>query len=149
APVADRLHFGEPPFEFGGVVDEVEQTGSDLLIPDYVQRLPVDPKLVPHSDEKTRLEALMGAFRSLAQACERALTLSAVGRPPNSKGQVAYAPHLNSPTPRGPSELEFAADDVATLIADESGDEPPPEPDGRPLVLKHEKCRNGPAVEKS
>jgi replicative DNA helicase len=146
ARIGDRLIFAEPPFEFGRIVDEVEEAGAQLVCVDYIQRLPVDPDLVPHHDDRTRLEGLMAACRDLARTGRCVLVLSAVGRTKNSRGQVAYGEHLNYANLRGSSELEFAPDDVAILVrADDGGRSA----DTWTLILKHEKCRHGPTVDKT
>jgi replicative DNA helicase len=146
APIGDRLFFAEPPFEFGRIVDEVESTGARLVCVDYVQRLPADPDLVPHTDERTRLEGLMAACRDLARTDRCVLVLSAVGRARNGKGQVSYGEHLNYANLRGSSELEFAPDDVAVLVRADDADRGA---DTWTLLLKHEKCRHGPTVDKT
>ncbi len=146
AEIGDRLFFAEPPFGFGEIVDEVEDTGARLVCVDYIQRLPADPDLVPHSDERTRLEGLMAACRALARTDRCVLVLSAVGRSRNGKGQVGYGEHLSYANLRGSSELEFAPDDVAILVrADDAGRSA----DTWTLTLKHEKCRHGPTVDKT
>jgi replicative DNA helicase len=146
AQIGDRLIFGEGPFEFGRIVDEVEETGARLVVVDYIQRLPADPDLVPHNDERTRLEGLMAACRDLARTDRCVLVLSAVGRTRNGKGQVGYGEHLNYANLRGSSELEFAPDDVAILVRAGNKDR---QKDTWKLTLKHEKCRHGPTRDKT
>jgi replicative DNA helicase len=145
ARIGDRLVFAEPPFEFGQLVDEVESTGARLVVIDYIQRLPANPELVPHRDERSRLEGLMAACRDLAQTGLCVFVLSAVGRARNGKGQVSYGEHLNYANLRGSSELEFSPDDVAVLVRTDDGGRGA---DTWELTLKHEKCRHGPTVDK-
>jgi replicative DNA helicase len=79
AKIGDRLVFAEPPFEFGRIVDEVESTAARLVVIDYIQRVPVETSLVPHNDDRTRLEGLMSAGRDLARQDRCVLVVSAVG----------------------------------------------------------------------
>jgi replicative DNA helicase len=146
ARIGGRLFFAEPPFEFGKIVDEVEDAGARLVCVDYVQRLPADPDLVPHHDERSRLEGLMAGCRDLARTDRCVLVLSAVGRARNGKGQVGYGEHLNYANLRGSSELEFAPDDVAILVRADDADRTA---DTWTLSLKHEKCRHGPTIDKT
>jgi replicative DNA helicase len=138
-PIAHRLLFGEPPFEFGKVVDEIESTNADLIILDYVQRLPADPGLVPHTNERTRLEGLMNACRGLAQRGKCVVVVSALNRARDDQGRASY---MNL---RGSSELEFGADDVAILVPVEAR-----RPGGRfrRVRCQHEKSRYGATVQK-
>jgi replicative DNA helicase len=144
--IGDRLIFAEPPFEFGAILDEVETVGAGLVVVDYVQRLPVDPRVVIHHDDRTRLEGLMNACRDLARRDRCVLVVSAVGRARNAKGQVSHGEHLNYANLRGSSELEFAPDDVAILVRPDDEDR---SAHAWRLVLKHEKCRHGPTTDKT
>jgi replicative DNA helicase len=144
--IGDRPIFAEPPFEFGRIVDEVDDTGARFVCVDYIQRILVDPQLVPHNDERTRLEGLMSACRDLARTDRCVLVLSAVGRSRNGKGQVSYGDHLNYANLRGSSELEFAPDDVAILVRANDQER---SADTWTLTLKHEKCRHGPTIDKT
>jgi hypothetical protein len=102
--------------------------------------------LVPHHDERTRLEGLMSACRELARTDRCVLDLSAVGRSWNGKGQVNYGDHLIYANLRGSSELEFAPDDVAILVRANDQER---SADTWTLTLKHEKCRHGPTIDKT
>jgi replicative DNA helicase len=144
--IGDRLVFAEPPFEFGRIVDEVEDVGASMVLFDYVQRIAADPGLIAHHDERTRLEGLMSACRDLARTDRCMIVVSAVGRTKNGNGQVSHGNHLNYANLRGSSELEFAPDDVAILVR--AGDEDRDE-DTWTLTLKHEKCRHGPTRDKT
>jgi replicative DNA helicase len=144
--IGDRLVFAEPPFEFGRIVDEVENVGAALVLIDYIQRIPADPGLIAHNDERTRLEGLMSGCRDLARMDRCVIVVSAVGRTKNGNGQVSYGSHLNYANLRGSSELEFAPDDVAILVR--AGDEDR-NADTWTLTVKHEKCRHGPTVDKT
>jgi replicative DNA helicase len=146
AAVGDRLIFAEPPFEFSRVVDEVDDAGAGLVVVDYVQRLLVDPNLIPHTDERTRLEGLMAAFRDMARQDRCVLVLSAVGRTRDPKGRVSHGAHVNYANLRGSSELEFSADDVAILVKTNEDER---NADTWTLTLKHEKCRSGPTRDRT
>jgi replicative DNA helicase len=145
ATIGDLLILAEPPFEFGRIVDEVENTGARLVCVDYVQRIRADQDLVPHHDERTRLEGLMSACRELARADRCVLVLSAVGRSRNGSGQAGYG-DLSYANLRGSSELEFAPDDVAILVQAKDQDR---NADTWTMTLKHEKCRHGPTRDKT
>jgi replicative DNA helicase len=144
--IGDRLVFAEPPFEFGRIVDEVEDVGAALVVIDYVQRVAADPDLIAHHDERTRLEGLMSACRDLARTERCVIVVSAVGRTKNGNGQVSHGRHLSYANLRGSSELEFAPDDVAILVRASDEDR---NADAWTLTLKHEKCRNGPTRDKT
>jgi replicative DNA helicase len=145
-PIGDRLAFGEPPYEFGRLLDEVEASGAQLVAIDYIQRVPADPKLIPHKTERERLEGMMAACRGLANRGRCAIIVSAVGRTRDAKGQVKYGGNLSQANLRGSSELEFASDDVIILHHATDADR---DADTRALVAKHEKCRNGRTADKT
>jgi replicative DNA helicase len=146
AKIGDRLIFAEPPFEFGRILNEVENTGARIACFDYIQRVSVDPSVIPHHDERTRLEGLMSACRDLARTDRCVLILSAVGRSRDGRGQVSYGGHLNYANLRGSSELEFASDDVVVLVPVNDQHR---NADTWTLKLKHEKCRHGPTRDKT
>jgi replicative DNA helicase len=144
--IGDRLVFAQPPFEFGRIVDEVEDVGAELVVIDYIQRVAADPDLIAHHDERTRLEGLMSACRDLARTDRCVIVVSAVGRAKNGKGQVSYGSHLSYANLRGSSELEFAPDDVTVMVRARDKDR---KKDTWTMTLKHEKCRNGPTRDKT
>jgi replicative DNA helicase len=146
AKIGDRLILAEPPFEFGRIVDEMENIGARLACIDYVQRVPVDTSLVPHTDDRTRLEGLMSACRELARQDRCVFVVSAVGRTKNGKGQATYGDHLNYANLRGSSELEFAPDDVAILVRKNDKER---NADTWTLTLKHEKGRHTATTDKT
>jgi replicative DNA helicase len=144
--IGDRLVFAEPPFEFGRIVDEVEDVDAALVLVDYIQRVAADPDLIAHHDERTRLEGLMSACRDLARTDRCVIVVSAVGRTKTGNGRVSHGNHLNYANLRGSSELEFAPDDVAILVRARDKDR---KEDTWTMTLKHEKCRNGPTRDKT
>jgi replicative DNA helicase len=137
---APRLLFGEPPFTLLQIAADVEVSDPGLLVIDYIQRIEVDPKLVPHTDDRTRLDGMMSTFRTIAQQDRCVIVISSISRPRNSAGQAKYSDSITQASLRGSAELEFAADDVAVLVPGKDLDS---NADTWPLVLKHEKCRHG------
>jgi replicative DNA helicase len=127
------------------MLDEVEACGARLITIDYIQRLPADAKLIPHTGERERLEGLMAACRSLANRDRCAVVVSAVGRAKDPKGQVKYGANLSQANLRGSSELEFSSDDVIILHPASDDDR---NADTREITEKHEKSRNGQTVDK-
>jgi replicative DNA helicase len=146
AKIGDRLIFAEPPFEFGRIVDELENIGAQLACIDYIQRVPVDDSLIKHTDDRTRLDGLMSACRDVARQDRCILVVSAIGRTKNGKGQVTHGDHVNYANLRGSSELEFAPDDVAILVRKNEKER---NEDTWTLTLKHEKGRNGGTQDKT
>lgn len=135
-PLADRLAFVRPPFHLENVAAAADAFRADLLVLDYVQRIPPPGD---HADRRVAVNATMNYLRQFADAGVAVMAVAAIGRTRDNKGRQSYAADgLNLASFRETSELEYGADDAFLLIPDgEVGH------DGAVMVtLKHLKSRH-------
>jgi replicative DNA helicase len=131
-PLADRLAFVRAPFDLENVAATADAFVAQLLLLDYIQRIPPPGK---HDDKRGAVNATMDYLRQFADAGTAVLVISAVGRTKDSKGRSSYAGEgMNLASFRESSELEFGADDAFILTADDQGDA---------VTLRHLKSRHG------
>lgn len=131
-PLADRLAFVAAPFDLANVAASADAFHADLLVLDYIQRIPPPGT---HSDKRVAVNATMDYLRQFADAGVAVLVLAAVGRTKDSKGRSSYSGDgLNLASFRESSELEFGADDAFVLVPDEK--------DADRVVLRHLKARH-------
>jgi replicative DNA helicase len=131
--IADRLAFVKPPFDLANVAASADAFGADVLLLDYIQRLPAPGR---HADHREGVNATMDYLRQFADAGVAVLVVAAVGRTKDAKGRSSYTGDgLNLASFRESSELEFGADDAFILVPDEK--------DGDRVVLRHLKSRHG------
>ena len=135
-PLAERLAFVRPPFDLQNVADSADGFHADLLLLDYIQRIPPPGN---HADKRMAVNATMNFLRQFADAGVAVLVLAAVGRTKDSKGRSSYAGDgLNLASFRESSELEFGADDAFILVPAEDRGEYAP----ITMTLKHLKARH-------
>lgn len=118
-PLADRLAFVRPPFNLENVAASADAFHADLLVLDYIQRIPPPGN---HADKRVAVNATMDYLRQFADAGVAVLVLAAVGRTKDSKGRSSYSGDgMNLASYRESSELEFGADDAFILVPSEDG----------------------------
>src|SRR5262249_49802446 len=132
-PLADRLVFVRSPFDLANVALTADAFDADLLLLDYIQRIPPPGE---HPDKRGSVNATMDYLRHFADAGRAVIVISAIGRTKEGKGRSSYAGDgLNLASFRESSELEFGCDDAFILTPDEDSD------DG--VTLRHLKSRHG------
>ena len=131
--LADRLAFVRPPFNLENVAASADAFDADLLVLDYIQRIPPPGN---HADKRVAVNATMDYLRQFADEEVAVLVVAAVGRVKDSKGRSSYSGDgLNLASFRESSELEFGADDAFIVVPDEKN------PDQ--VVVRHLKSRHG------
>jgi replicative DNA helicase len=134
-PLAERLAFLRPPFNLANVAATADAFGAQLLLLDYIQRIPPPGE---HGDKRGAVNATMDYLRQFADAGVAVIVISAIGRTKDSKGRSTYAGDgLNLASFRESSELEFGADDAFILTPDDDDDQ------GDAVTLRHLKSRHG------
>jgi replicative DNA helicase len=132
-PLAERLVFVRPPFDLDNVAATVDAFEADLLVLDYIQRIPPGGD---HGEGRAAVNATMSYLRQFADAGVAVLVVSAVGRSKDRRGRNSYsAEDLSLASFRESSELEFGADDAFILTPHRDG--------GGRVVLRHLKSRHG------
>jgi replicative DNA helicase len=135
-PLAERLAFVRPPFDLANVAATADAFGAQLLLLDYIQRIPAPGE---HADKRGSVNATMDYLRRFADADTAVIVVSAVGRTKDAKGRSSYSGDgLNLASFRESSELEYGADDAFMLVPD--GDD-----QGDAVILRHLKSRHGEA----
>jgi replicative DNA helicase len=115
-PLAERLCFVRPPFDLANVAESADAFGADLLLLDYIQRIPPPGD---HKDRRGSVDATMDYLRRFADAGVAVICVAAVARGKDSKGRSSYAGDaLSLASFRESSELEFGADDALILVPD-------------------------------
>jgi replicative DNA helicase len=133
--VAERLCIVRPPFDLANAAEAADAFGADLLLLDYIQRIPPPGE---HNDKRGSVNATMDYLRQFADAGVAVLVISAVGRTKDSKGRSTYdGDSLSLASFRESSELEFGADDAFILA-------PGPETEDQ-VILRHLKARHSEA----
>jgi replicative DNA helicase len=134
-PLAERLVFIRPPFDLANVAATADAFGAELLLLDYIQRIPPPGE---HRDRRGSVDATMDYLRRFADAGVAVIVVSAVGRGKDSRGRSSYAgDSLSLASFRESSELEFGADDAFILTPDEKDDDA--------VSLRHLKARHSEA----
>ena len=132
----NRLAFVRPPFDLANVAATADAFGAELLLLDYIQRIPSPGE---HADKRGSVNATMDYLRQFADADTAVIVVSAVGRTKDAKGRSSYSGDgLNLASFRESSELEYGADDAFMLVPD--GDD-----QGDAVILRHLKSRHGEA----
>ncbi len=135
-PLAERLAFIRPPFDLENVAASADAFEADLLVLDYIQRIPPPGQ---HADKRVSVNASMDYLRRFADAGVAVLVLAAVGRTRDNKGRSSYdGEALNLASFRESSELEFGSDDAYMLIPDKDG----ADDDTVSLTVRHLKARH-------
>jgi replicative DNA helicase len=133
-PLAERLAFVKPPFDLANVAATADAFGAELLLLDYVQRVPPPGE---HGDKRGTVNATMNYLRQFADAGVAVVVVSAIGRTKDGKGRSTYAGEgLNLASFRESSELEFGCDDAFILTPDDDDQ-------GEAVTLRHLKSRHG------
>jgi replicative DNA helicase len=130
--VAERLCFVRPPFNLANVAATADAFGADVLVLDYIQRIPPPGE---HGDRRGSVDATMNYLRQFADAGTAVVVIAAVSRQKDSKGRSTYAgDSLSLASFRESSELEFGADDAYILTPDPKTDDI--------VTLRHLKARH-------
>src|SRR5947208_14740451 len=134
-PLCERLAFLRPPFNLANVAGTADAFDAQLLLLDYIQRIPPPGE---HGDKRDAVNVTMDFLRQFADNGTAVIVVSAVGRTKDSKGRSTYAGDgLNLASFRESSELEFGCDDAFLLTPDDGS------ADG--VTLRHLKRRQGEA----
>jgi replicative DNA helicase len=114
---ADRLCFVRPPFNLANVAHSVDQFHADLIVLDYIQRIPPPGD---HGDKRLAIDATMNFLRQFADEGQKAvICVAAVGRTKDNKGRSSYdGGGLNLASFKESGELEFGCDDAFLLVPD-------------------------------
>lgn len=130
--IADRLCFLRPPLNFDNVALSADDFGAQLLVLDYIQRIPPPGKF---GDRRGSIDATMNYLRQFADAAVAVMVIAAMARQKDKRGRSSYAGDaLSLESFRESSELEFGADDAFILS---------PDKDQTDLVtLRHLKARH-------
>jgi replicative DNA helicase len=132
--VGERLAFVRPPFDLANVAATADAFGAELLVLDYIQRIPPPGK---HGDRRAAVSAMMDYLRKFGDAGTGVLAISAIGRTKDSKGRSSYTGEgLNLASFRESSELEYGCDDAFILTPDDHDQ-------GDAVTLRHLKSRHG------
>jgi len=120
-PLAERLAFVRPPFDLANVAAAADAFRADLLVLDYIQRIPPPGN---HADKRAAVNSTMDFLRQFADASVGLIVVAAVGRTKDKRGRSSYdGDGLNLASFRESSELEFGADDAFILVPDKDGGE--------------------------
>ncbi len=85
-PLAERMAFVRPPFDLANVAASADDFHADLLLLDYIQRIPPPGN---HADKRVAVNATMDYLRQFADAGDCAvLVLAAVGRTKDKQGPL-------------------------------------------------------------
>lgn len=132
-PLVERLAFCRPPFDLANVAASADAFGADMLVLDYIQRIPPPGE---HGDRRGSVDATMNYLRQFAEAGVAVVVVAAVSRGKDKKGRSSYSGDaLTLASFRESSELEFGADDAFILVCDDEDD-----PEG--VTLRHLKARH-------
>ena len=133
--LGERLCFVRPPFDLANVAASADAFDADLMVLDYIQRIPAPGK---HDDRRGSVDATMSYIRQFADAGVAVIVVAAVARSKDKRGRSSYdAEGLNLASFRESSELEFGADDA--FILGPNGDDA--------VTLKHLKARHTEAAD--
>ena len=114
--IADRLCFLRPPLNFDNVALSADDFGAQLLVLDYIQRIPPPGEF---GDRRGSIDATMNYLRQFADAAVAVMVVAAVARQKDKRGRSSYAGDaLSLASFRESSELEFGADDAFILSPD-------------------------------
>jgi replicative DNA helicase len=134
-PLAERLCFVRPPFDLANVAAVADEFKADLLLLDYIQRIPPPGE---HGDRRGSVDATMNYLRQFADAGVAVIVVAAVARTRDAKGRSSYhGEGLSLASFRESSELEFGADDAFILVPDSTDDDR--------VMLRHLKARHSEA----
>jgi replicative DNA helicase len=116
APLVERLCFVRAPFDLANVGNAADAFGADLIVLDYIQRIPPPKK---HSSRRESVDAVMDFLRKFANAGYAVLAVAAVGRTRDSRGRSSYdANGLGLASFKESGELEFGADSAYMLCSE-------------------------------
>lgn len=133
--IAERLCFVRPPFDLANLAATADAFGGDLLVLDYIQRIPPPGA---HGDRRGAVDAMMNYLRQFADAGAAVVVVAAVGRSKDKAGRSTYGgDSLSLASFRESSELEFGADDAFILAPDDDH-----QAIVRDVTLRHLKARH-------
>lgn len=132
--IAERLAFCRPPFDLANVAASADAFRADLLVLDYIQRIPPPGD---HGDKRGAVDATMSYLRQFADTGVAVLVVSSVARGKDARGRSTYSGDaLSLASFRESSELEFGGDDAFILAPDSK-------PGSHRVTLRHLKARHG------
>lgn len=112
--VSSRLCFLRAPFTLRRVAEAVNAFNADLLVLDYLQRIPIDDE---GGDQRRSVNLAMNRLRAFADTGLAVMAVAAVGRVRDAQGRSSYDGNsLNLASFRESSELEYGADDAYLLV---------------------------------
>jgi replicative DNA helicase len=137
--VVNRIAFVRGPYTLDRIAGAVDDSGADLIVLDYIQRIELTGKF---NGMRDKANALMSKLREFADGGYGVIAAAALTRSKDSKGRSSYdGKHLGLASFRESSELEYGADDAFLLYpTDQAASLDDPE---RPTTLAHVKFRDG------
>jgi replicative DNA helicase len=137
--VVGRLAFVQGPYTVERIAGAVDDSGADLIILDYIQRIDITGKF---NGMRDKTNALMSKLREFADGGYGVIMAAALTRSKDNKGRSSDAgKHLSLASFRESGELEYGADDACLLYpTDPAASLDDPE---RPTTLAHVKSRDG------
>jgi replicative DNA helicase len=143
--LADRLMFIRRPFTMMDVRAAYEQFQPNIVVLDYLQRIPADPTIM---ETRQQVTFTMSAVRSLADQGPAVLAAAALNRQSSSRNQTradAVDDNVNDLAAfRDSSDIEYSTDD-AYVLAKEAGTTVTVHGEvyqPKKVVLRHVKSRN-------
>lgn len=112
--IGGRIAFLENPYDLEHAAQALNAFHADLLVIDYIQRIPADKRVVP--DRKTQIDVAFNVCRRLADAGAGVLIISSLSRPGGGKG---YASHESETAYNGTSDIEYGCDEAYILRKNE------------------------------
>jgi replicative DNA helicase len=131
--LADRLMFIRRPFTMMDVRAAYEQFQPNIVVLDYLQRIPADPTIM---ETRQQVTFTMSAVRSLADQGPAVLAAAALNRQSSSRNQIR--------ADADSSDIEYSTDD-AYVLAKEAGTTVTVHGEvyqPKKVVLRHVKSRN-------
>ena len=136
--VMERVTFVLPPIDLRIVQQAMETRGGDLIVLDYLQRIPCS-LLASAKDMRLEMNQTMNALRVLADQGRCLLCCSSISRPQSGKPKNGYGKEtLTLSSFKESGEIEFGADDCFGVCLPEAQC-----PSGYVTTIKHLKSRYG------
>jgi replicative DNA helicase len=130
--LGSQLVFCRPPFTVENIAAAADAVGAQVILADYIQRIPLRQDSTIASDKRGSIDATMAAIRQMADMGVAVIVVAALSRQKSAQGSTYHGAGLASF--RESSELEYGADDAFILETSESPGE---------VILKHVKSRYG------
>lgn len=109
--IETRLGFVQPPFCLAETLKTADEMNADLIVIDYIQRVPISHDTAQHQDIRLQLNESITLLRQAANQCGKAIiVLSSVGR-----GKDGNYKNVGLGGYKESSELEFGANNAYVL----------------------------------